>query len=153
MSFKELFKPELMALNMQAADQIDFFSQVSDRLLEQNVVKETFKAVISERENNYPTGLQLENFAVAIPHTDVVHVKEAFVAVNRLSNPIDFYQMGTDDVVVPVKDILVLGIKDPKKQVGLLAELMGAFADPSFVEKYEKATTIEEITALINQYL
>ena len=61
--------------------------------------------------------------------------------------------MGTDDVVVPVKDILVLGIKDPKKQVGLLAELMGAFADPSFVEKYEKATTIEEITALINQYL
>ncbi|GAB7308598.1 MULTISPECIES: PTS sugar transporter subunit IIA [Enterococcus] len=153
MSFKELFKPELMALNMQAADQIDFFSQVSDRLLEQNVVKETFKAAISERENNYPTGLQLENFTVAIPHTDVVHVKEAFVAVNRLSNPIDFYQMGTDDVVVPVKDILVLGIKDPKKQVGLLAELMGAFADPSFVEKYEKATTIEEITALINQYL
>ena len=153
MSFKELFKTELMALNMQAADQIDFFSQVSDRLLEQNVVKETFKAAISERENNYPTGLQLENFAVAIPHTDVVHVKEAFVAVNRLSNPIDFYQMGTDDVVVPVKDILVLGIKDPKKQVGLLAELMGAFADPSFVEKYEKATTIEEITALINQYL
>jgi len=152
-SFKELFKPELMALNMQAADQIDFFSQVSDRLLEQNVVKETFKAAISERENNYPTGLQLENFTVAIPHTDVVHVKEAFVAVNRLSNPIDFYQMGTDDVVVPVKDILVLGIKDPKKQVGLLAELMGAFADPSFVEKYEKATTIEEITALINQYL
>lgn len=138
---------------MQAADQIDFFSQVSDRLLEQNVVKETFKAAISERENNYPTGLQLENFTVAIPHTDVVHVKEAFVAVNRLSNPIDFYQMGTDDVVVPVKDILVLGIKDPKKQVGLLAELMGAFADPSFVEKYEKATTIEEITALINQYL
>ncbi len=153
MSFKELFKPELMALNMQAADQIDFFSQVSDRLLEQNVVKETFKAAISERENNYPTGLQLENFTVAIPHTDVVHVKEAFVAVNRLSNPIDFYQMGTDDVVVPVKDILVLGIKDPKKQVGLLAELMGAFADPSFVEKYEKAPTIEEITALINQYL
>ena len=44
MSFKELFKPELMALNMQAADQIDFFSQVSDRLLEQNVVKENLQS-------------------------------------------------------------------------------------------------------------
>ena len=45
-----------MALNMQAADQIDFFSQVSDRLLEQNVVKETFKAAISEREIIIPQG-------------------------------------------------------------------------------------------------
>lgn len=153
MSFKELFKPELMDLNMQVIDQADFFSQVSDRLFEQNVVEETFKAAITEREQNYPTGLQLENFAVAIPHTDVVHVKEAFVAVNRLNQNIDFYQMGTDDVVVPVKDILVLGIKDPKNQVGLLAELMGAFANPEFVEKYQNASTIEAITALINQYL
>lgn len=153
MSFKELFKPELIDLNMQVIDQTDFFNQVSDRLFHQKVVEDTFKDAITEREKNYPTGLQLENFSVAIPHTDVVHVKEAFVSVNRLSESIVFYQMGTDDVLVPVKDILVLGIKDPKNQVGVLSELMGAFADPTFIEKYQKATTVEEISALFNQYL
>lgn len=153
MSFKELIEPKLMNLNMQVTDQTDFFNQVSDNLFEKGVVEDTFKAAIIEREKNYPTGLQLENFAVAIPHTDVVHIKEAFVAVNRLSDTINFYQMGTDDVVVPVKDILVLGIKDPKNQVGLLAELMEVFADSDFVEKYQSASTIEEITELINQYL
>lgn len=153
MSFKELFKPELMDLNMQVNDQIDFFNQVFNRLYHQKVVEKTFKDAITEREKSYPTGLQLENFAVAIPHTDVAHVKEAFVSVNRLNESIGFYQMGTDDVVVPVKDILVLGIKDPKNQVGVLSELMGVFANPDFIEKYQKSTTVEEISELLNQYL
>lgn len=153
MSFKELFKPELMNLHMQVVNQTDFFEQVSKRLLEQQMIEETFKEAIIEREKNYPTGLQLANFAIAVPHTDVVHVKEAFVAVNRLKTPVGFYQMGTDDVVVPVKDILVLGIKEPKKQVGLLSDLMGLFADAQFVEKYQKVATIEEISALLQHYL
>lgn len=153
MSFRELFKLEFMDLNLDVNDQVDFFSKVSDRLLVQNVVEDSFKEAITEREKKYPTGLQLENFTIAIPHTDVNHVKEAFVAVNRLKQPINFYQMGTDDLVVPVKEILVLGIKDPKKQVGLLAQLMELFSDVEFVKKYQNANSNEEIKNLIDQYL
>ncbi|PAB00348.1 PTS sugar transporter subunit IIA [Enterococcus canintestini] len=153
MSFKELFKLELMDLNLDVKDQVDFFNKVSDRLLVQNVVEDSFKEAITEREKRYPTGLQLENFAIAIPHTDVDHVKEAFVAVNRLKTPINFYQMGTDDLIVSVKEILVLGIKDPKNQVGLLSELMEVFSDIEFLEKYQSANSNEEIKNLIDQYL
>ncbi|PTQ84188.1 PTS system IIA component (Gat family) [Trichococcus patagoniensis] len=150
MSFQELFKEELIELDIQSHDKIDFFERISSELVEKGYVENSFREAIIARENIYPTGLQLDGFAVAIPHTDVVHIKKPFVAIKRLVEDIDFYQMGTDDVVVPVKDILILGIKEPKNQVGLLSDLMSCFADSEFVRKYRSVNTKESIIDLIN---
>ncbi len=150
MGFQELFKEELIELDIQAHDKNDFFEKVSSELVEKGYVEKSFGEAIIERENNYPTGLQLDGFAVAIPHTDVIHIKKPFVAVKRLAEDIDFYQMGTDDVIVPVKDILILGIKEPKNQVGLLSDLMSCFADSDFVQKYRLVNTKDSIIDLIN---
>lgn len=153
MSFNQLFKEELINFDLNVTNKTEFFSTISEKLLLNNFVKPSFEQAILVREENYPTGLALENFAVAIPHTDVVHIVEPFVSVNRLQQEIDFIQMGTDDVIVPVKDILVLGIKEPHKQVGLLQELMNCFANQEFVENYKKAASKNELVDLIKNYL
>src|SRR5699024_7236937 len=110
---------------------------ISADLEEKDYIEKSFEQAIIERENNFPTGLQLEEFSIAIPHTDVIHIKKPFVAVYRLKNSINFYQMGTDDVVVSVKDLLVLVINEPKKQVGLLATLMEYFSNTDFVQQFK----------------
>ncbi|MDN6251293.1 MAG: PTS sugar transporter subunit IIA, partial [Tetragenococcus koreensis] len=130
-----------------------FFRVVSNDLKEKDYVEQSFEEAIIEREKIYPTGLQLDNFTIAIPHTDVIHIKKPFVAIYRLTTEINFYQMGTDDVVVPVKDVLVLGINEPKKQVGLLSSLMQCFSKNEFIKQYKNTATADSIVELIKNNL
>lgn len=150
---KELFKSDLVNMQVEVKDSAEFFSYIGEILGSKNLTHDTFSQAITTREMNYPTGLQLENFAVAIPHTDTKHIVSPFVSINHLVHPITFYQMGTDDVEVEVQDIFVLGIKNPKEQVGLLAQLMELFGTKTFVEKYKKSTTSAQVIDLINEYL
>lgn len=153
MDIKELFKKDLIELNVDSEATEDFFQYVGENLTKRGFVLESFSNAISKREEEYPTGLLLENFSVAIPHTDTEHIIEPFVSINRLKTPITFFQMGTDDIPVKVQDVFVLGIKEPKKQVGLLSNLMEVFANADFVAQYQRAETNEEIMNLINKYL
>lgn len=148
----KLFKPELIDLAVQATSVDDFFTQKATVLAAKDFVQESFLAAIQQREKEFPTGLALAGINIAIPHTDVIHIKEPFIAINRLGNPLMFMQMGTDDVEVETSDVFVLGIKDPKKQVGLLSALMDIFANPEFVNAYQKAATTDEIIELFTKY-
>lgn len=151
MTYQELFKPELIHLEMEVSSKKDFFTQVAQYLELERMVNETFEEAIIAREEKYPTGLQLENFSIAIPHTDTMHIREPFVAINRVKKYLDFYQMGTDDVIVPVKDILVLGIKNSQEQVGLLSQLMSIFSDQDFLDRYKNAITKTEVLELFQE--
>lgn len=153
LEIKTLFKKDLINLNVESKAVEDFFQYVGEKLEDKGLVSEKFSDAITKREEEYPTGLLLENFSVAIPHTDTNYIIEPFVSINRLKKPITFLQMGTDDVPVEVKDVFVLGIKEPKKQVGLLSKLMEIFMNVDFVVQYQSASTNEEIMALINRYL
>ncbi|MFV0380777.1 MAG: PTS sugar transporter subunit IIA [Breznakia sp.] len=150
---KKMFQLELVNLDVVVKDKADFFQMLAKKLLEKGYVEETFEMAIMQREKNYPTGLKLENIAIAIPHTDVIHIKKAFVCVNRLASPIEFMQMGSDDVVLAVSDIFVLGIKEPKRQVKLLALLMELFSDREFIYRYRQASTEKEINSLFLSYI
>ncbi|WP_440895249.1 PTS sugar transporter subunit IIA [Amphibacillus sp. Q70] len=153
MSFKEPFLEVLVQMDLEVENSKEFLKMIGNYLQDKDYVKETFISAIQKRENEYPTGLQLENFAVAIPHTDAIHIKKPFVAVNRLVDPVVFFQMGTDDVKVPVRDILVLGIKDPENQVGLLQDLMKCFSDQEFIQKYKSTTSKQDLITLIKSNL
>ena len=53
-------------------------------------VTDEFEVNVKKREDNFPTGIQLEDFAVAIPHTDAEYVKEEFIAVAVFKEPVKF---------------------------------------------------------------
>lgn len=149
-NFIELFKKELIDLNNNNKDiKEDFFTKKSLELIESGYVKESFKDAIIARENEYPTGLVLENINLAIPHTDTEHIKEPFVYINRLKNKIEFNQMGNEEDTVSVKDVWMLGIKDGAKQVDLLAFIMEIFSDPDFIKKYQAIDEAEELLELL----
>lgn len=151
-NFLNLFKTELMNFNQEITNQTQFFEEISDDLFDKGYITKDFKTAIIKRENEYPTGLLLENINLAIPHTDADKVKEAFVYVNRLNNPIEFKQMGNNEESVLVQDVWVLGIKEGGKQVDLLAFIMDIFNNPKFIKKYQKIDSAEDLTNLLEEY-
>ncbi|AGP70266.1 Hypothetical protein LOCK900_0410 [Lacticaseibacillus rhamnosus LOCK900] len=50
------------------------------------------------------------------------------------------------------RNFLFLGIKEPSQQVGLLAQLMSAFKDSTFVSAFLKANTPEQMYSLLSDH-
>ncbi|WP_460054255.1 PTS sugar transporter subunit IIA [Pseudolactococcus yaeyamensis] len=143
---KEMLHDDLINDVEKSVSNEAFFKNASQRLLELNYVYDTFEAAIIEREAAYPTGLELEKISIAIPHTDSIHIKSPFIFINKIAHEgIEFIQMGTDDVPVKPEYIMVLGITEPKKQVGLLAELIELFSDDAFLQTLRDAKSVMAI--------
>lgn len=146
----DLAYKELININSQSRSVEEFFRITSKELLELGFVKETFFNAINEREKVFPTGLQLEHIAVAIPHTDIEHIIKPFVYINKLNKyQLEFIQMGTDDVIIKPEYIFILGIKDPKGQVELLSTLIEFFNNKDFVTKLKNSKTENEVYNLL----
>lgn len=146
-----LIQSELIDLACEETDQALFFAHQAAKLQDLGYVADSFGQALADREAEFPTGLALEHVTVAIPHTYVEHVKRPFIAFYRLAEPvIPFIQMGTDDLLVYPRYIMILGIKEAKAQVDLLAELMALLSQEDLVAKLEAAQSPEAIIEILS---
>ena len=146
-----MFNKDLVFTEIKVDDKFSFFRLAADTLNALDYVEDTFGEALKEREKNYPTGLNLGDFGIAIPHTDSIHVKKQFISVFKLNEAISFTQMGTDDEVVEAKYIFVLGIKDPKSQVEYLSSLISLLTNPDFLEALSNAETKQDINEILSR--
>lgn len=147
-----LTKEDLINVENESLNYESFFEDASKTLLKKGYVKESFYKAILEREKKYPTGLELPKITIAIPHTDTEHVNEPFIFINKMKEKnIEFTQMGTDDVFVKPEFIIILGIKEPKEQVGLLSSMMSLFDNESFVNEIRNSNSIEDMYKIFKE--
>ena len=73
---KDYVKEELVFLNLTISDRAELFKKLSTFFLDKGYVNEGFYDFIVEREENYPTGLDLETHTVAIPHGNPEFIKQ-----------------------------------------------------------------------------
>lgn len=149
MEYSDLFDSKLIKLNQEFESQRELFEYVSDILEEENYTEDTFFDAIREREKVFPTGLQTDMVNLAIPHTDVLHVKRPFIFVVTLNKPIKFIQMGTFDEGVDIDTVFVLGIKEPQEQVGLLSNIMTQFRNKYFIDAFNGIVNISKMEELL----
>lgn len=149
MNFDELFDAELIRINFPCSSKDDLFKKLSTLLFEKGYVEETFKDAIIKREAEYPTGLTTGSMQLAIPHTDVVHVKQPFIFVVKLETALPFIHMGTSDQEIEVNNIFMLGIKDPSKQVNLLSLIMDKLQDQEFIKTFISINDIKQMEAFL----
>ncbi|WP_289891085.1 PTS sugar transporter subunit IIA [Virgibacillus pantothenticus] len=102
---------------------------VAQNLVDLNLVKKSFIPAIIQREAEYPTGLPTNGVSVAIPHTDVKHVKTKTISLAILKHPVDFFIMGDGSNTTPVQLIFMLAMNEPNSQLTLLQKLMQIFQD------------------------
>lgn len=130
---------DLVLYGVEAANAEEAIRKVGGRLLEKGFVKDTYIDAVVQREVEYPTGLQLKNTAVAMPHTAGIHVNIPAVCVAKLAHPVVFAHMGDPDAKVEAELLLMMAIKDPNAQLETLQKVMGVFTNEAAVEALRSA--------------
>ncbi|WP_347161254.1 PTS sugar transporter subunit IIA [Peptostreptococcus anaerobius] len=149
MQLKEYFKKELVFYDLSVADKGEFFTILSQKACSLGKVTDEFEVNVKKREDNFPTGIQLEDFAVAIPHTDAEYVKEEFIAVAVFKEPVKFSSMEDASAILDVRAAFMLGLNQPHSQLEVLTELMGIFQDKETMAKIINSSSKEELENII----
>ena len=119
--------PELIAVDVQAETSEEAIRKVGQIFLDNGFVKDTYIDAVIAREKVYPTGLQLADMGVAMPHTDPPHVYKSGVCVAKLAKPVTFMHMGTEDQPVEAEMLFMMAITDPSQHLETLSKVMNVF--------------------------
>ena len=129
----------------------DLFEGVSKQAFQLGKVRDDFLARVKEREATFPTGIQLENLGVAIPHTDAECVLEEFVAVVVNQEPVEFKSMEDMNQSVPASIVFVLGLNQPHAQLEMLQSLMGLLQNDAVLKDIIAAASAQDVLTIVNK--
>ncbi|MBP2629627.1 MAG: phosphoenolpyruvate-dependent sugar phosphotransferase system 2 [Firmicutes bacterium] len=147
----KLLNPALIVINMDKKSKYDVMRELANLLVEQEAVKPSYLQALVERENIYPTGLQTKDIGVAIPHADVKHVLKPSIAIATMKNSVQFNSMANPSDTLDVKMIFMLALKEPKKQLQLLQDLVVLFQSSELIEKMLKSNDAQTFIDVVNQ--
>lgn len=147
---RELIKRDLVQLDWAVANQDDLFDRMAHILVERGYVKPSFDEALKTRERKYPTALPTQPEAIAIPHCDAEHILVPFIAPIRLATPVQWAEMGNNDVQHPVRFVFMLGFTKADGHVQVLQVLLENFQDPAFMASLEAASTADEYFAAVS---
>ena len=153
MGLNQLFNRELVFC-LDVANQEELFDQVATLLEERQIVTDSYRAALKEREKSFPTGLDMEFLGkdlpnVAIPHTDIVHNLAEKVVVVRLEKPVTFHNMIAPDKEVEVSLLFFIINNSSSSQTNILAQLMDFFTGNGHLEDLSKISEPEKLYAYI----
>lgn len=134
-------------------DNYDAINQTAKILLNKGLVKESYIEAIKKREESFPTGLEFENYGIAIPHTDPEHVINEAILINILEKPIKFEQMASEGLMTDINIIIMLAIKNKENQVPYLQALIEIFQDKEKIDKLLESENNDIIAERFIKYL
>lgn len=144
------FDESIILVDLEANTKEEVLTAMGENLEKQGLVKESFIPAIIAREAEFATGLPTAGVSVAIPHTDVEHVKKKTISFAVLKDPVDFGVMGDPDETTPVKVIFMLAMDKADDQLSLLQRLMQIFQDEAalrYLAEEKDASAIKNLLA------
>jgi len=133
------------------ADYHEALTHIGEHMLLAGVVETSYPRALVHREAEVPTGIQLEQYAVAIPHCEAMHACHPAIYLIRPDTPVDFFQADGDGTV-PVSLIIALVVTHPSEQLTLLRRLFGQLQEPAFFESLLTAPE-DQLAALLKQHV
>ena len=148
---KPLFEKETIFLSNKS-NQEEVFKELAEQLFEKSLVTEDFLSNLLEREQNYPTGIDLsvinsELPNIAIPHTEGEFVKVRRIIPVKLKQPMKFHNMIQPDKELTVSFLFMILNDSPDEQANLLAEIMD-FLNSTDSEKLNSFFDLTDTTAI-----
>ncbi len=125
-----LLVDDLIRLSLPAATWEDVLRRLAADLYAAGRVRPTYEEAVVARERTFPTGLEVGDLGVAIPHADVEHVIAPAIAIATLAAPVPFGEMGNPGRSLPVQLVFMLAIHRADEMVGVLKELVESFQQP-----------------------
>ncbi|MBU9855286.1 PTS galactitol transporter subunit IIA [Rahnella bonaserana] len=115
------------------ADYHEALTHIGERMVQEDVVETTYPLALLNREAEFPTGIQLEHHAVAIPHCEATHARSPAIYLIRPDTAVEFFQ-ADDDGTIPASLIIALIVTHPAEQLKLLRQLFSQLQDSAFCE-------------------
>ena len=141
----------LIMPDLKAGSSDEVFQQLGGLLVSEGYCKSSYVQALIEREKDFPTGINMGNIGIAIPHTDKEHVIKGAVAIGVLKEPVHFYQMGTNDKNVEAKLIFMLAVKDPKEHLVFLQRILMVLQDQEVLKQLIETKNKQEIINIIKE--
>ena len=107
-------------------DRSEVLTHIGNEMLAKGVVYDTWPQALIAREAEFPTGIMLEQHAIAIPHCEAIHAKSSAIYLLRPT--------ADDDNDVAVSLVIALIVENPQQQLKLLRCLFGKLQQPDIVE-------------------
>jgi PTS system galactitol-specific IIA component len=142
-----------IVVGLQGKDYKDIIRKIAERLLAGNYVKDTFVQAVLDREEEFPTGLQVSGGGVAIPHSDSEYVKKSTLGIATLASPVDFRMMAEPDKIVSVSVVIMLAVADKKKVVPVLRKVISILKNEEAIIALEHAQTKTEIKKILINHI
>ncbi|PJC86790.1 PTS galactitol transporter subunit IIA [Vibrio sp. HA2012] len=127
----------------------DALTHIGNFLSSMDYVKASYLKAIFEREESFPTGIDLGFGAVAIPHCDASHANKPCIYVIKPDQPVPFNR-ADDDGEVEAKVIIALVVTDPQQQLKLLKALFSSLQDEEFFNALANSESKSEISDIFN---
>ena len=153
-SYSDLFDRNLVFWDVNASNCTELYQKIAKELEKFNVVEASYFKALTEREKEFPTGLNTQYLPIALPHANPENVKKAFIAVVKTAGKVKMKQMGTNEDM-ETNYFFFLGIVKEKQdlQVKLLQRFMQLMNDESFVKSFKKLSKPEEVYEfLVNRF-
>ncbi|MBY2478359.1 PTS sugar transporter subunit IIA [Clostridioides difficile] len=141
---------DLISLGLESNDYESVIKELGNKMYQKKYVKNTYISAVLEREKILPTGLDIGEMCVAIPHTDSKHINESNIAVGILKKPVKFNSMIDPTDRLDVELVFLLAVKNPDSQVKLLKDLMSVFQNIKLLKSIKNASTKEEVAQLLD---
>ena len=148
-NFADRVRKDLILIGVEGDTREEVLTNISKVLIEKGIAKETYTEGLLQRESEFPTGLPIGEYNIAIPHTYPEHCNEIAVTVAIPKKPIEFHNMGDASETVMVYVILCLCLKKMDDSINMLPSLMTFFADEENVKTLMKCKTPDEVMEAI----
>lgn len=149
MEMSELLSTQLIVARLEAESKEDVLRVLFGKLYNAGFVKQSFLGGVIKREDRFPTGLQLNKYGVALPHTDVEHVIRPALAVATLLEPVVFRNMAEPSKEVRVNVVFMIALTKSGDQIETLQQLAYLLQNDVAVERIVDAKRGDEIIEIV----
>ncbi|KAA9243621.1 PTS sugar transporter subunit IIA [Lactobacillus mulieris] len=146
-----MFNTDLIDLEVDVQDEQELFDLIGGRVIKKEYATLGYISGLEKRELSYPTGLKFSKISIALPHVDPKYIKKAFIYVVKTRKLLDVKQMG-DSSQMSSRYFLFLGLKNGAEQPKLLAKIMAAFQNDTFVNAFQEADKEKMYKLLVHEF-
>lgn len=145
----DVINKDFIVIDAEIVTQKESIDLAEKLFRKRNYVKDGYAKATKNREEKYPTGLQTESMAIAIPHTDPEYANQTAVGCIIPKKPIEFIAMGTPDKSLNCEIIFPIIVNQSKDQVKMLKELMKIFNNSDALYKIKNAQSAEDVLEVL----
>ena len=126
-------------VDADGTDSQEALAEIAEIAHERGLVNDEYESALLEREETYPTGLDLPNreYGIAIPHANPEYVTEHSLLLSLPDTPVEFASMDDPTKTVDVRVILLLVVKDEEEYPDFLSSLISLFQEDSVASLVE----------------